>query len=429
MTTHDEVVRAVAAAHRDEWRRVMAATLRTTRDLDLAEESVQDAYEAALLQWKSEGVPTNPGAWLTTTAKRRALDAIRRAATLGSKLPLLVYPDAGDPARPEPVEGPSTATDPPRIQDEAQAVVLDEQLRLIFLCCHPALSPEARVALTLRLVCGVTTPDIAAAFLVPVPTMAARLTRAKRKIAVSRIACRVPDRDELPARLDDALDVVSVLLATGHAPPTGEEGIAIDLVDQAVSLAETLHSLLPNEPETAGALAQTLLIKARAATRTDAHGRPVPLPEQDRSQWDHDQIDRAHDLIIGGFTTGGRGRYLLRAAIASLIAQPERWDEIDWLEVVQLYDALLLVDPSPIVALNRAVAVSEVDGPQVALALVTKIENEESLARYRYLYATKAYLLRELGRTNEADAAATVALSLAENTAERDVLSERFTSS
>lgn len=414
MTDPDErVARTVAAAHHQEWTRVMAATVRTVRDLDLAQECVQEAYAEALEQWPAAGVPDNPGAWLTTTARRRALDAVRRESTLRGKLPLLLWPDDSSPAAAEQADT--------RVADEDEATVLDEQLRLIFLCCHPALAPESRHALTLRLVCGVSTADIAQAFLVPTATMAARLTRAKRKIAVSRIPCAVPDQARLPGRLDDVLDVISVLLATGHAPPTGETGQRVDLVDDALRLAETVHALLPHQSEATGALAQALLVTARSSTRTDDAGRPVPLREQDRSRWDRARLDRAHDLVVGAMSTGGHGPFVLRAAIMALLSRPQRWGDVDWAEVVQLYDALLRVDPSPVVALNRAVALAEVDGPQVALAVVERLAAGGTLPDYRYLHATRAELLRRIGRPEWREAAEQ-AVALAHNEAEREVL-------
>src|SRR5713226_8142598 len=268
---------AVADAHRREWAFVLAATARVAGDIDLAEECVQDAYVAALDAWSRQGVPRNPAAWLTTAARRRAIDAHRRGRTLRSKLPLLIEPDS----QPEPPAG-----EEPQEDD----VIPDDRLRLIFTCCHPALAREAQVALTLRLVCGLTTVEIAQAFLVTEPTMAARVTRAKKKISAARIAYRVPAPAELPDRLDAVLTVVHLLYTTGHTAPGGENLVRADLVDLAITLARMLRTLMPDEREVRGLLALLLLTDARRATRADPAGRLLLLEEQDRSRWDRDAI-------------------------------------------------------------------------------------------------------------------------------------------
>ena len=392
---------AVADAHRREWASVLAATVRVTRDLDAAEEAVQDAYVQALSTWAA-GVPRNPGAWLTTVAKRLALNARARQATLERKLPLLVEPVAAAPDDGFP----------------------DDRLRLVFTCCHPALAWEAQVALTLRLVCGVATPDIAHAFLVSEPTMAARLTRAKKKIAAARIPYAVPAASELPARLDAALSVIHLLYATGHAVPSGEALVREDLTARAVDLARMLMSLL--DGEAAGLLALLLVHEARRSTRTDADGRLVRLEDQDRSRWDRALIAEADALIVGRLRAGTPGRFTLQAAIAALHADAPAYADTDWAQIVVLYDALLRQWPSPVVALNRAVAVSMVSGPETALEDVLALEREGRLAGYRYLHSTKADLLHRLGRDAEAVAAYEAALALTGNATEQAFLEERL---
>jgi RNA polymerase sigma-70 factor, ECF subfamily len=387
---------------------VLAATVRVTRDLDTAEEVVQDAYVQALRTWAHDGVPDRPGAWLTTVARRAALNAVRRRKTLQTKLPLLLEPEAA--------EIPDTDTDG----------IPDDRLRLIFICCHPALSSEAQVALTLRLVCGVATPDIAQAFLVAEPTMAARLTRAKKKIAAARIPYTVPVPDELPARVDAVLTVIHLLYATGHTAPSGADLVRDELTGRALDLARMLRLLLPDDREVAGLLALLLVHEARRATRTDDDGRLLRLEDQDRSAWDQDLIAEADRLIVAALRAGPPGRFVLQAAIAALHAQAPSYAETDWPQILTLYDELLHRWPSPVVALNRAVAVAMVHGPEAALAEVEALERDGRLAAYRYLPATKADLLHRLGRDREAVAAYRAALELSGNVAEQEFLQERI---
>ncbi|MGW9195751.1 RNA polymerase sigma factor [Micromonospora chersina] len=402
--------RAVADAHRREWAFVLAATARVAGDLDVAEECVQDAYLAALAAWARDGVPDKPGAWLTATAKRKALDVLRREKVFRSKMPLLV-----EPAEAEMTEEPGGDAVP------------DDRLRLVFTCCHPALAREAQVALTLRLVCGVATGDIARAFLVTETTMAARVTRAKKKIAAARIPYRVPDAAELPERLDAVLTVIHLLFTTGHTAPTGAGLVRADLVDRAVHLTRMLLALMPDEPEVRGLLALLLLTDARRATRIDADGRLLVLEEQDRSRWDRAAIAEGNTLVLGAFRTGRVGRYALQAAIASLHAVAPSYAATDWPQVVRLYDELLKRWPSPVVALNRAVAVSMVDGPAAALAEVDALAADPHLAGYHYLPAIRADLLRRLDRLSEAADAYRTALDLVDNEAERAFLTSRLT--
>ena len=407
MTARDNpaAAAAVADAHRREWAYVLAATARVAGDLDLAEECVQDAYVSALEAWSQQGVPRNPGAWLTTTARRRAIDLLRRDSTLRRKLPLLVEP-AG--------------------QEEGSGVIPDDRLRLVFTCCHPALAREAQVALTLRLVCGLSTAEIAQAFLVPEPTMAARVTRAKKKISAARIAYRVPGPAELPDRLDAVLTVVHLLYTTGHTAPAGDGLVRPDLVDRAVGLARMLRALMPDEPEVRGLLALILLTDARRATRCAPDGRLLLLEEQDRARWDQPAIEEGTTLVREALRGGCPGRFALQAAIAALHAQAPSYQATDWRQIVRLYDLLGRAWPSPVVALNRAVALAMADGPAAGLAEIARLEQDGRLAGYRYLPAAKADLLRRLGRAPEAAEAYRAALDLTANYAERQFLAGRL---
>jgi RNA polymerase sigma-70 factor (ECF subfamily) len=397
----------VAAAHRREWASVLTATVRVTRDLDAAEEAVQDAYVQALRTWARDGVPDRPGAWLATVARRGALNAMKRRRTLRSKLPLLLEPE-GD-----------------RVAEPGGDPIPDDRLRLVFTCCHPALSQEAQVALTLRLVCGVATADIAQAFLVPEATMAARITRAKKKIAAARIPYAVPPADALPERVDAVLTVIHLLYATGHTAPSGQELVRDELTGRALDLARMLRLLLPADREVAGLLALLLVHHARRATRTDADGRLLRLEEQDRSAWDRELIAEADALVVAALRAGPPGRFTLQAAIAALHAQAPAYADTDWPQILTLYDELAKVWPSPVVALNRAVAVSMVHGPEAALAEVDALERDGRLAGYRYLPATRAELLVRLGRTAEAAEAYRAALALSGNAVEQEFLAER----
>jgi RNA polymerase sigma-70 factor, ECF subfamily len=390
---------------------VLAATVRVTRDLDAAEEAVQDAYVQALRTWASDGVPERPGAWLTTVARRNALNVVRRRRTLDTKLPLLL--EREDTDMPEP---------------DAETIP-DDRLRLVFTCCHPALAPEAQIALTLRLVCGLTTADIARALLVAEATMAARLTRAKKKIAVARIPYAVPAAAELPERVDAVLTVIHLLYTSGHTAYSGAELTRDELSDRAIDLARMLRALLPDEREAAGLLALLLVHHARRATRTDAHGALLRLEDQDRSKWDRALIAEADRLVVAALRAGPPGRFTLQAAIAALHAQAPSYEETDWPQILSLYDELLRVWPSPVVGLNRAVAVSMVAGPETALAELESLERDRRLSGYPYLPATKADLLRRLGRNEEAAAAYAAARALSDNEVERAFLTGRLRAS
>ena len=402
------VAAAVADAHRSEWAFVLAAAVRVTRDLDTAEECAQDAFASALTAWRS-GVPSRPGAWLTTAAKRRALDLLRSAGVARRALPLLV----DDRVEPGPEEG-LDGDDLP-----------DDRLRLVATCCHPALAQEAQVALTLRLVCGLSTADVARAFLVPEPTMAARITRAKKKIAVARVPYRVPPAAELPERVAAVLAVVHLLFTTGHTAPVGSALVRRDLVERALDLARMLRRLLPTDPDVAGLLALLLLTDARRDTRTAPDGRLLLLEEQDRSRWDRRSVAEGAALVREALRSRPPSRYALQAAIAAVHAEAPSWSDTDWGEVLALYGVLASVWPSPVVALNRAVALAMARGPAAGLAAVDALAGEPQLAGYPYLPATRADLLRRLGRGDEAVEAYRQALALTSNAAERAFLQAR----
>ena len=408
VTSAEVVGRAVADAHRREWGFVLAATARVAGSIDLAEECVQDAYGAALDTWLRDGVPRSPGAWLTTTARRRALDVLRREQTLRRKLPLLVDPLGEEEAG-----------------VDADDVIPDERLRLVFTCCHPALAREAQVALTLRLVCGLTTDEIARAFLVSESTMAARVTRAKKKISAARIPYRVPGPADLPDRLDAVLTVVHLVFTTGHTAPVGTDLQRHDLVDRAVDLGRMLRLLMPDEPEVRGLLALMLLLDARSAARVRPDGSMVLLEDQDRSLWDRSAIAEGISLVDSAMR-GRPGRFGLQAAIAAEHATAPTYDETDWVRLLALYDALLAVWPTPVVALNRTVPLLMVAGPAAALAEVEALEADGRLAGYRYLASTKADLLRRLSRDAEAAEAYRAAIAQADNDAERAFLAARL---
>jgi RNA polymerase sigma-70 factor (ECF subfamily) len=410
MTDPSAVAAAVADAHRREWAFVLAATVRVTRDLDTAEECAQDAFAAALIDWQRVGVPERPGAWLTTAARRRALNVLRHRGVEHRYLPLLVEDDA--------VPGPE--------QVPAGEEIPDDRLRLVATCCHPALDRPAQVALTLRLMCGLSTAEVARAFLVSEPTMAARITRAKKKIALARIPYRVPPAAELPERVDAVLAVVHLLFTTGHTTPSGDELVRRDLVERSLELARMLRRLLPSDPAVAGLLALLLLTDARRETRTGPDGRLLLMEDQDRARWDHRAIAEGAALVREALRARPPGRYALQAAIAAVHAESPSWNDTDWREIAALYGLLVQLWPSPVVALNRAVAVGFACGADAGLAALDALADDRQLAGYGYLPAARADFLRRLGRVDEARTAYADALALTENAVERDFLAARL---
>jgi RNA polymerase sigma-70 factor (ECF subfamily) len=413
VTASDEVVHAVEQPHREEWGLVLAAVARLLDgDLATAEECTQEAFESALRTWDERGIPRRPGAWLTTTARHRALDLVRREKAMRERYPDLLRDDAvGAPG------------------EEDEEVVIDDRLRLVFTCCHPALAPESRIALTLRLVCGLTTDEIARAFLVPEPTMAARITRAKKKVSTARIPYRVPAEDDLPERLDGVLTVIHLAFTAGHVT-TGTDLLRVDLIERALDLARVLAVLMPDEPEALGLLALIELTDARRGARVDAGGALVLLEDQDRTLWDREQIARGDALVVRGLrlTTGDDppGRFLLQACIAGEHAAASTWRTTDWQAIVLLYDRLAVAWPSAVVQVNRAVAVSFLEGPESGLALLDPLAADPALRSWHYLPAARADLLRRLHRRAEAAAAYSAALGLVSDGAERVYLRARL---
>ncbi|MPZ63086.1 MAG: sigma-70 family RNA polymerase sigma factor [Propionibacteriales bacterium] len=388
----------VGRIFREESGRSVATLIRVCGDIDVAEDAVQEAFAVALRKWPADGLPPNPGGWITTTARNRAIDRLRRASRERELLREVaaLSPGNADPGMSEEV-----------------ALVQDDRLRLIFTCCHPALSIDAQVALTLRLLGGLSTKEVARSFLVAEPTMARRLVRAKRKIKAARVPYRVPDEHELPGRLGPVLAVVYLVYTTGL-----DGGADPGLCPEAIRLARILATLLPDEPEVAGLLALLLLTESRGATRTAPDGSLVLLADQDRNRWDRALIDEGRTIVRRCLRRNRSGPYQLQAAINAVHVEAATFEETDWPQIIALYDQLLAIAPTPVVALNRAVAIGEVDGPAAALVLVDELE----LDGYHPFHATRADLLRRLGRDDEAAAAYERAAALATSAAERDFL-------
>jgi RNA polymerase sigma-70 factor, ECF subfamily len=408
---------AVARVFREEHGRALATLIRVLRDFDAAEEAVADAYVAALERWPVDGLPANPAAWITTTARNRAIDRLRRARRFAERAPVLARDAAFD--------------------DEARAGVLmaaaeddmepipDDQLRLIFTCCHPALAPEAAVALTLRTLGGLTTPEIAGAFLVPEATLAQRLVRAKRKIREAGIAYEIPRADRLSDRLDAVLRVIYLVFNEGYDASRGDALIRRDLCAEAIRLARIVAALLPGEPEAQGLLALLLLTDARRPAREGDDGTMVRLEDQDRSRWDSARIEEGRAIVERALRMGRVGPYQLQAAIAAVHDEAPDAGATDWPQILGLYEVLVRVAQSPVVALNRAVVVAEVRGPEAGLAAGDALAGDPAMESYRFFHATRADLLRRLGRMAEAVAAYDRALALDPNAPERAFLEAR----
>ncbi len=404
----------VEAVFHEEWGRLLATLVRWLGDLDLAEEVAAESIATAVERWPTDGVPNHPRAWLLTAARRRAIDLLRRRQTYAAKLAILKVETERSEAAP-------SAT-PPGGTD----IFGDDQLRLFFMCCHPALAPEARVALTLRYLAGLSTAEVARAFLVPETTMAQRLTRAKRKINQAQIPYRVPAPADLPGRLPAVLRVIYVLFTEAYSASRGPELVRPQLADEAIRLARILQRLLPAEREVTGLLALLLLVDARRAARTDASGGLVLLADQDRSRWDQSKIDEGAALVEQALRGGNPGPYALQAAIAALHDQAPSVERTDWRQIVALYSMLQSMAPSPLVALNRAVAVGMVDGPTAALDLLDELAAAGDLRRYHLLHSARAHFLARLGRIDEAAQAYRNALTIVDHEIERAFLQQRL---
>lgn len=375
----------------------------------MAEECVQDAFARALTAWPKTGIPSNPGAWLTTVARRRAIDTLRRGATQERLFAKVAETNVDDIPL-----------------DREGASIPDDRLQLIFTCCHPALASETQVALTLRLLCGLSTAEVAGAFLVSEATMAARLTRGKKKIRTSRIPFRVPAADELPGRVDAVVEVVHLVFTTGHTAPSGAALMRRDLVDRALQLARLLRRLLPEDGEVAGLLALIVLTDARRLTRTDDEGTLVLLSEQDRTRWDREAILEGTSLVREALRRRPIGRFALMAAIAAVHAESPSYEATDFGEIVGLYDRLFARWPSPVVALNRAVALGLSEGPAAGLAALDELAADPQLSKYRYFASARGEFLCQLGRDDEARRSFEDALRSCDNEVERAFLRRRL---
>ncbi len=406
----EDIHRTLDAIYTAESRRILATLIRLLGDFDVAEDALHDAFAAAVEQWPHEGIPANPRAWLVSTGRFRAIDSIRRHARFDSSLEQVadqLQADTADPA------------------DQIDKSIEDDELRLIFTCCHPALSPDARIALTLREVCGLTTEEIARAFLTNPPALAQRIVRAKTKIRDAHIPYQVPSQTELPERLDTVLHVIYLVFNEGYSATSGERLTRSDLSDEAIRLGRLLMQLLP-EPEAVGLLALMLLQESRRAARASASGDLILLEDQDRSLWNREQITEGVALVEQALSSKQFGPYTIQAAIAAVHAEARKAADTDWGEIVGLYDMLLRAEPSPVIELNRAVAIAMRDGPQSGLDIIDAIIARGDLNDYHLTHSAKAELCRRLGKKAEARSSYERALALAQQEPERRFLQERI---
>ncbi|WP_435835713.1 RNA polymerase sigma factor [Streptomyces anulatus] len=418
---------AVEAVFREERGLLLASLVRRFGDLDLAEEVTSEAIEAALRHWPAEGVPARPGAWLLTTARRRAVDRLRRDQAYAARLAVLAADaERAEPAPAPDVSGFGSGSGSGLNSASGSGELPDERLQLFFTCSHPALAAEDRTALTLRCLAGLTTPEVARAFLVPTATMAQRIVRAKKKIREARIPFRVPGPDELPGRLPGVLQVVYSVFTEGYAASSGPRLQRLDLAEEAIRLARILRRLLPAERESAGLLALLLLVHARRDARTGPEGEPVLLEDQDRGRWDRPMIEEGRALVVRALTGGPAGPYGVQAAIAALHDEATNVAATDWPQIVALYDVLLTLTPSPVVEVNRAVAVAMRDGPGAGLALLDALAGEPRLRAYPPYAVARGDLLGRLGRDGEAAAAYREALELTGTEPERAALRRKL---
>lgn len=409
---------AIERAYREEWTTLLATLAgQVGGDVGLAEESVAEAFAAAAAEWPERGVPARPAGWLTTVARRRAIDAIRRDRTRTNRQAALDHLES--------LVRHDNDTPPADDRGHDRSGVTDDRLRLLFTCCHPALALESRVALTLRAVGGLEVPEVARAFLTTETTMYQRLVRAKRKVKAAGIPYRVPADEELPERLDGVLHVVHLVYTEGHVATSGESLIRDDLCEEAIRLARLVVELLPTQAEAHGLLALLLLTDARRPARTDADGVPVSLEDQDRSRWDRDAIAEGTAVLDHALARRSPGPFQILAAVAALHAEAPSWNATDWPQIVALYGELERLSPSPVATLNRAAAVSLADGPHVGLAILATLDDDPRLERYQPLHATRAELLARSGDLVAATAAYRIAIELSQNPAERTALQAR----